>query len=105
MWCGDYTFQEAFPELYVLSRLKDSLVTEVMDWSTRRIHWNVQFRRPPQDCEQEAFDRFMGFVYSSTVRGLVLIRFVGSQQGANVLRLEDFIILSTLPLLYPSLGE
>ena len=37
--------------------------------------------------------------------GLVLTRFVGSQQGAEVLRLEDFIILSTLLLLYPSLGE
>ena len=37
--------------------------------------------------------------------GLVLIRFVGSQQGAEVLRLEDFIIPSTLLLLYPSLGE
>ena len=30
---------------------------------------NVQFRRPPQDWEEKAFDRFMGLVYSSTVRG------------------------------------
>ena len=29
----------------------------------------MQFRRPPQDWEEEAFDRFMGLVYSSTVRG------------------------------------
>ena len=27
------------------------------------------FRRPPQDWEEEAFDRFMGLVYSSTMRG------------------------------------
>ena len=69
VWCGDCTFQEAFPELYCLSRSKDSSVAEVMGWSAWRFHWNVQFRRPPQDWEEEAFDRFMGLVYSSTVRG------------------------------------
>ncbi|XP_065630572.1 uncharacterized protein LOC136067974 [Quercus suber] len=40
-----------------------------MGWSAGRFHWNVQFRRPPQDWEEEAFDRFMGLVYSSTVQG------------------------------------
>ena len=33
-------------------------MAEVMGWSARRFHWNVQFRRPPQDWEEEAFDRF-----------------------------------------------
>ena len=37
--------------------------------------------------------------------GLVLTRFVGSQQVVEVLRLEDFIFLCTLLLSYPSLGE
>ena len=63
MWCRDCTFQKAFPELYCLSWSKDSSVAEVMSWSVGRVHWNVQFRRPPQDWEQEAF------VYSLTVRG------------------------------------
>ena len=40
-----------------------------MGWSAGRFHWNVQFRRPPQDWEEEAFDRFMELVYSSLVRG------------------------------------
>ena len=40
-----------------------------MGWSGGRIHWNVQFRHPPQDWEQESFDRFMGLVYYSTMRG------------------------------------
>ena len=69
MWCGDCTLQEAFPELYCLSRSKDCLVAEVMGWSSGRFHWNVQFHRPPQDWEEEAFDQFMGLVYSSTVQG------------------------------------
>ena len=69
VWCGDCTLQEAFSELYCLSRSKDCSVAEVMGWSSGRFHWNVQFRRPPQDWEEETFDRFMGLVYSSTVRG------------------------------------
>ena len=40
-----------------------------MGWSAERFHWNVQFRRPPQNWEEKAFDWFMGLVYSSTVRG------------------------------------
>ena len=43
-----------------------------MGWSIGRFHWNVQFRCPPQDWEEEAFDRFMGLVYSSTMQGFGL---------------------------------
>ena len=35
----------------------------------------------------------------------VRIKFVGSQQGVEVLRLEDSIVLSTLLPSYPSLRE
>ncbi|XP_050281856.1 uncharacterized protein LOC126722748 [Quercus robur] len=69
VWCRDCTLQEAFSELYCISRSKDSSVAEIMGWSIGRSHWNVQFRRPPQDWEEGTFDRFMGLVYSSTVRG------------------------------------
>ena len=58
-----------FWSIIVLVGQKDSLVAEVMGWFVGRIHWNLQFRRPPQDWEQEALDRFMGLVYSSTVWG------------------------------------
>ena len=58
-----------FWSIIVLVGQKDSLVAEVMGWSVGRIHWNLQFRRPPQDWEQEALDRFMGLVYSLTVWG------------------------------------
>ena len=54
--------------------------------------------------------RTFSFVYGygllfDSAGGLVLIRFVGSQQGVEILRLEDSIFLSTLLLFYPSLGE
>ena len=70
VWCGDRTLQKAFPELYCISRTKDSLVVEVMCWSSGRIHWDTKFCRPPQDWEQESFDMFMDMVYSSTIWGL-----------------------------------
>ena len=70
VWCGDRTLQEAFPELYCISRTNDSSVAEDMCWFGGRIHWDAKFCRPPQDWEQELFDLFMDMVYSSTVLGL-----------------------------------
>ena len=40
-----------------------------MGWSAGRFHYNVQFRHPQQDWKEEAFDRIMELVYSSSVRG------------------------------------
>ena len=47
-------------------------MAEIIGWSAGRFHWNVQFRHAPQDWEEEDFDRFMGLVYSSIVRGFGL---------------------------------
>ena len=77
---------------------KDSSVAEVMCWASGRIYWNFHFRHPLQDGEEESFDRFMDTFILQKCRGLVLIRFVGSQQGVEVLRLEIFIFFSTLIL-------
>ena len=67
VWCGDCSLKEAFPELYDLSRANDSLVAEVMGWSSRQLHWSFLFRHSPQDWEEESFDQFMDIVYSSKV--------------------------------------
>ena len=68
MWCGDITLKKAFPELYCLSRVRDSSVAEVMCWASGRIHWNFQFCSSPQDWEEDSFDQFIDTVYSSKVR-------------------------------------
>ena len=68
VWCGDCTLKEAFPELYCLSKARDSSVAKVMCWFGGRIHWNFHFRHSPQDWEEDSFDRFMDTVYSSKVR-------------------------------------
>ena len=53
-------------------------------WRDCRSSWY----RPPQDWEEVSFDRFMAIVYSRKVQGVGPDRFVGSQQGVEVLRLE-----------------
>ena len=49
VWCEDCTLNEAFLELYCLSRARDASVAEVMGWFGGRIHWDAKFLRPPQD--------------------------------------------------------
>ena len=105
MWCGDCTLQESFPELYCISRSKDSSMAEIMGWSAGRFHWNVQFRRPPQDWKKKPLIGLWGWSILRQCGGLAQIRFVGSLQGIEVLRLEDIIVPSILLLLFPSHGE
>ena len=104
VWCGDRTLQEAFLELYCLSRSKDCSVAEVMGWSSRRFHWNVQFRRPPQYWEEEAFDQFMGLVYFSTVRGFGPNKICWKLARNRGFKVRS-LVPSTLLLLFPFPGE
>ena len=75
VWCGDCTLQEAFLELYCISRARESLEVEVICWSDGRFHMDVQFCHPSQDWEREVFDLFINMVYSSTVWGIGLDQF------------------------------
>ena len=43
VWCGDCSLKEAFPELYGLSRARDSSVAEVIGWFGEQLHWNFFF--------------------------------------------------------------
>ena len=105
VWCGDCTLQEAFPKLYHLSRSKDSSVAEVMGWSAGRFNWNVQFLRPPQDWGEEALTGLWNWSILRQCGGLAQIRFVGSLQEIEVLRLEVIIALSILLILFPFHGK
>ena len=90
VWCGDCTFRKVFLELYCLSWSKDSSMAEVMGWFVGRIHWNLQFRHPPQDWEQEALDQFMGLVYSSTVWGFGPDKVCWKPARSNVFEVRGF---------------
>jgi len=45
-------------------------VLEVICFSNGRLHWDIRFRRPPQDWELELFDLFWMVLYSTNVRGV-----------------------------------
>ena len=47
--CKDCSLKEAFPKLYSISQATEFFVSEVMCFSNGRLHWDIQFRRPPQD--------------------------------------------------------
>ena len=105
VWCGDCTLQEAFPELYCVSRTKDSSVAKDICWFGGRIHWDAKFCRPPQDWNKNCLICLWIWSTLRQYGDWIRIRFVGSQQGVEVLRLEDSIFLATLLPSYPSLGE
>ena len=39
--CRDCSLKEAFPELYSISRTRESSVLEVMRFSDGRLHWDI----------------------------------------------------------------
>ena len=45
-------------------------MSEVICFSNGRLHWDIRFRRPPQDWESESFDRFWVVLYSTNVWGV-----------------------------------
>ena len=102
MWCGDITLKKAFPDLYCLSRVRDSSVAEVMCWSSGRIHWNFQFCSTPQDWEEDSFDQFIDTVYSSKVRRVGPNKVCWKPTRSRGFEVRGFF-LSTL-LLFPSHG-
>ena len=80
VWCGVCSLKEVFPKLYGISRAREAFVSEVMRFSHGRIHWDVRFRRPMQDWEEEALDLCWVCFIPQMYGALVLIRFVGNQQ-------------------------
>ena len=65
-----WILKEAFPVLYSISRAREFFVSKVMCFSNGRLHWDIRFRRPPQDWESESFDRFWVVLYSMNEWGV-----------------------------------
>ena len=99
--CGDCSLKEAFPELYYLSKARDSSVAEIMCWSGGRIHWNFHFRCPLQDWEEESFDWFMDTVYSSKARGVVPDKVCWNPTRSRGFEVRGFSFFLPYYLLFP----
>ena len=70
VWCRDCSLKEAFLELYSISWAREFFLSKVMRFSNGRLHWDIRFRHPPQDCESESFGLFWVVLYSTNVRGV-----------------------------------
>jgi hypothetical protein len=51
MWCGDQTSKAPFPELYSISRFKEALVVDHLQYSNDTLQWNDTFIRSVHDWE------------------------------------------------------
>ena len=78
-WCWECSLKVAFPELYSITRTKESLVSEVMQFFDGQLHWDVQFCRPSQDWEKVSVDLFWDVLYSTNVQGVGATDFARSQ--------------------------
>lgn len=67
--CGDCPLKEAFPELFRISRDKETSIVGVMHFHDGMLNWDVQFTRLVQDWDLESLTAFMDLVYSRTVNG------------------------------------
>jgi hypothetical protein len=59
LWCGEYTLQEAFPDLFRIARDKDALVSAHFQVRDGQIHWSLDFVRAAQDWELESIASFL----------------------------------------------
>ena len=105
VWCGDCTFQEAFRSFIVIVgqriprwlKLWVGLLVGFTGMCNFIIHHKIGKNKPLIDLWGWSILRQCG--------GLAQIRFVGSLQGIEVLRLEDIIAPFILLILFPSHGE
>uniref|UniRef100_A0A2N9H6M3 Reverse transcriptase zinc-binding domain-containing protein n=1 Tax=Fagus sylvatica TaxID=28930 RepID=A0A2N9H6M3_FAGSY len=81
-WCGTCSLKEAFPELFRITRNKEALVKEHIQYHNEVVSWVLNFIRPVQDWEEESISSFLDLLYSSSVKGYGLnkVCWRGSQQ-------------------------
>ena len=89
-WCRDCSLKVAFPELYSISRNKEFLVLEVMQFSDGWLHWNILFRCPPQDWEEASIDFFLDMLYSTNVRDVGVDRLCWKPALSKVSEVRSF---------------
>uniref|UniRef100_A0A2N9I786 Reverse transcriptase domain-containing protein n=1 Tax=Fagus sylvatica TaxID=28930 RepID=A0A2N9I786_FAGSY len=78
---GD-SLKEAYPELFRITRNKEALVREHLQYHNGEVSWVMNFIRPIQDWEEESISSFLDVLYSSSVKGYGLdkVCWRGSQE-------------------------
>jgi len=53
-WCGDQPLKVLFPNLFRMTRLRDSMVHDFYLWYGTQYHWDITFTRSPNDWKEES---------------------------------------------------
>ena len=94
-WCGSCSLKEAYPELFRITRNKEALVREHLQYHNGEVSWVMNFIRPIQDWEEESISSFLDVLYSSSVKGYRLdkVCWRGSQEKgvSSEIILQNFV--------------
>jgi hypothetical protein len=64
LWCADAPLKVTYPELFVISGVRDAFVAELMSFRNGSIHWDLNFLRNVQDWELDSMTSFLDLIYS-----------------------------------------
>ena len=81
-WCGTTSLKEAYLDLFRITRNKEALVKEHLQYRNEVVSCVLNFIRPIQDWEVESLSSFLDLLYSSSVKGYGLdkVCWCGSQK-------------------------
>uniref|UniRef100_A0A2N9J257 Reverse transcriptase domain-containing protein n=1 Tax=Fagus sylvatica TaxID=28930 RepID=A0A2N9J257_FAGSY len=98
-WCGDIALNEAFPELFVISRDKDASIADLMSFPNDHLHWDFHFVRSVQDWELESLTNFMDLLYSCPLKGVGEDRLCWKNRATKGFTVKDYYCcLCPLPI-------
>ena len=69
-WCGTSSLADLYPELFRICCSKDASAADLMRYTNKVLHWEIQFCREVHNRELEAFRSFIDTIYSTLVRGI-----------------------------------
>ena len=77
IWCGDTLLILSYPELFVVSRSKETCVADLRRFSNGVLFWDLNFVRAIQDWELESLSNFLDSIYGVSLKGVGTIRIIG----------------------------
>lgn len=66
VWFGDQTLKVASPDLFSISRCKEALVANLLQFSNNALQWTISFIRSVHDWEVVLISLFFNLLHSST---------------------------------------
>ena len=105
IWCGDTLLILSYPELFVVSRSKETCVADLRRFSNGVLFWDLNFVRAIQDWELESLSNFLDSIYGVSLRGVGTIRIIGILIKEEVLQFTHITRFWQTVSISPSYGR